>query len=134
MNYDNYYAAIGRAVVAEQIVNNWTEGLRNQIVQWCIQNDVYLISVGACFLGITPTPNGPIVIVRVFGVLPDGQTIHLIDAQAPLFVGEAIGVVYQGYPVNEPRELFDEDDLNDDDWEDEDDDDWEEGDWEDEGA
>lgn len=109
--YDNYYAAVGRAVIAQQIVDDWIEGLRDLIVDWCVKNRVKLIGVGVQLFEIENTPNGTFFYVHVDGFLPNRQLIFLIDAKAPLIVAEAIGVVCRGYPIDEPQILFDYEDL-----------------------
>lgn len=109
--YDNYYAAVGRAVVAQQIVDDWIEGLRELIVNWCVQNRVQLVCVGVQLFEVQQTPNGPFFGVHVAGFLPNRQVIHLTNALAPWVVAEAIGVVCRGYPTDEPQMLFDYEDL-----------------------
>ena len=71
-----------------------------------MQNRVELVSIGVLLIDARQTQNGTILLVRVMGKLPNGQIIHLDDVEAPYEVGEAIGVVYNGYPVNQAQELF----------------------------
>ncbi len=102
----NFLAGVAQGVAASIAVNNWKEKLRALIVQWCMQNRVELVSIGVLLIDARQTQNGTILLVRVMGKLPNGQIIHLDDVEAPYEVGEAIGVVYNGYPVNQAQELF----------------------------
>ena len=109
--HDNYLAAVGYLTVAEQVIFEWGESLRAQIVQWSVQNRIELISVGIALLDARQTPNGVVLLIRVMGILPNRKVIHLIDVEAPMVVGEAFGLVYKGYPTGEAQELFTQDDL-----------------------
>jgi len=109
--HDNYLAAVGYATVAGQIIYEWGETLRAQIVQWSVQNRVELIGVGIWLRGARQTPNGTILLIHVEGILPNKRIIDLIDVEAPYVVGEAFGLVYQGYPVDKAQILFTQDEL-----------------------
>ncbi|MBR5160837.1 MAG: hypothetical protein IKS45_03205 [Thermoguttaceae bacterium] len=102
----NFLAGVAQGVAAGFALSNWKENLRARIVQWCMQNRVELATVGVMLVDARQTANGTILLVRVMGMFPNGQVIHLDDVEAPYEIGEAIGVVYNGYPVNQPQELF----------------------------
>ncbi len=109
--HDNYLAAVGYVTVAEQVIFQWGENLRAQIVQWSVQNRVELINVGVWLKAARDTPNGTILLIHVAGMLPNERIIDLIDVEAPYVVGEFLGLIYQGYPVDSAQILFTQDEL-----------------------
>lgn len=102
----NFLAGVAQCVAAGITISNWKENLRARIVQWCQQNRVELTTVGVLLIDARQTSSGTELLVRVIGVFPNGQIIHLDDVIAPYEVGQAIGVVYNGYPVEKPQVLF----------------------------
>jgi hypothetical protein len=44
-------------------------------------------------------------------MLPNERIIDLIDVEAPYVVGEFLGLIYQGYPVDSAQILFTQDEL-----------------------
>lgn len=104
-------AGIAEGVAAQRSINFWKTGLRHSIVQWCNKNHIVFAAVAVKLVGARQTNNGCTLIVRSFGILPNQQVIPLFDTPASMAIGEAIRVVYNNYPVEQPQLLFNHNEL-----------------------
>ena len=102
----SFFAAIAQCVSAGVAYSDWKEHLRAGIVQWSRQNRITLNAVAIMLINAVQTPNGIVLIIRVMGMTTNGMPVHIDDIQAPYGVGEAFGLIFNGYPTNKSQVIF----------------------------
>lgn len=107
----SFFAAIAQCVSAGVAYNDWKEHLRAGIVQWCRQNRITLNAVAITLIDAAQTPNGIVLLINVSGMTTTGVPVHIDNIEAPYGVGEAFGLIFNGYPTNQSQLLFNYDQL-----------------------